>query len=306
MSSSLPVVPEDYGLQCIAHYLDGLSPSATEGRRAKALELYWEGTELEANNDISGAIRLYRGSYKLWPELDSISQGGLPCAVREEVLPFRSRLGCRILDYVDLRAARDSEVIRSNSLLTPEDINTVNDLLEYIHSVESPYENNSQNSTHICKICTFMNNPPLLLFELRAKSILDKLVDFAHQAYINSTWTEGCLHNVEHGGGGFGALSIRVIEHWNYEVGGGLIDPFHYDENSILTVVALLSDEKEFGGGKFRTHESSGIHQEHPMKQGDVICFVSHKYHNISLVTFGRRRSLVIEMWQGSKSDGGR
>ena len=307
MTSFRAAVPEDYGLQCIAEHLDSLSSSTTtKSKRVEALKLYWQGAELEANNDISGAIRFYRSSYKLWPELDSISQGGLPCAVRKEALPFRANLPCSLLNYINLDAARDSEVMRSNSLLTNEDIDAVNSLLEYIHGIESPLANNSQNATHIRKTCTFMNNPPHFLFELNASSVLKKLLNFGHDAYLNSSWTDGCLNDFEFGGGGFDALSIRVIEHWCYKIGGGLTDPMHYDENSIITIVALLSDELEFEGGEFRTHESSGAHQKHDMKKGDAISFVSHKYHNVSTVTSGSRRSLVIEMWQGSKSDGGR
>ena len=41
--------------------------------------------------------------------------------------------------------------------------------------------------------------------------------------------------------GGLSSLSIRVMEYWEYDIGGGLIDPFHYDVDSVLTLVALLS-----------------------------------------------------------------
>ena len=160
MTSFRAAVPEDYGLQCIAEYLDTLFLSATtttkKSKRVEALTLYWQGTELEANNDINGAIKLYKRSYRLWPELDSISQGGLPCAVRAEALPFRKNLPCSLIDYIDLNAARDSEVIKSNSLLTLEDINIVNNLLEHIHTIESPLMNNSQNATHVSKTCIFI------------------------------------------------------------------------------------------------------------------------------------------------------
>jgi predicted 2-oxoglutarate/Fe(II)-dependent dioxygenase YbiX len=101
-------------------------------------------------------------------------------------------------------------------------------------------------------------------------------------------------------------LSVRVVEHWQYEIGGGLTDPKHYDENSVLTLVTLLSDEKDLTGGVFRTLEADGTHLEHPMKRGDAICFVSHKYHNVTPVTRGSRTSLVIELWQGTNSEGGR
>jgi hypothetical protein len=101
-------------------------------------------------------------------------------------------------------------------------------------------------------------------------------------------------------------LSIRVAEHWEYSVGGGLVDPLHYDVDSVLTIVALLSDETTFEGGTFRTYEADDSQLEHPMAQGDVICFVSHKYHNVVPVTKGTRCSFVMELWQGGLGHVGR
>lgn len=102
------------------------------------------------------------------------------------------------------------------------------------------------------------------------------------------------------------SLSIRVVEHWHYDVGGGLVDNYHYDTDSVITIVALLSDASDFDGGTFRTFEHDGTHLEHPMLQGDVICFLSHKYHNIVALTRGIRRSMVVELWQGGIGHDGR
>jgi hypothetical protein len=125
--------------------------------------------------------------------------------------------------------------------------------------------------------------------------------------------------------GGMVALSVRVVELWEYDVGGGLVDRFHNDVDSVVTLVALLSDSSEFEGGVFRTYdpaggnhggngdggvqgdrEGDGMHTRHPMEQGDVICFVSHKYHNITPVISGQRRSLVFELWMGDTEHRGR
>lgn len=97
-----------------------------------------------------------------------------------------------------------------------------------------------------------------------------------------------------------------MIEHWEYEVGSGLFDLWHYDVNSVLTLVALLSPTSEFDGGSFQTNESDGQILVHPMQQGDVICFVSHKYHSVSAITRGLRRTLVMELWQGGTGHQGR
>jgi hypothetical protein len=94
---------------------------------------------------------------------------------------------------------------------------------------------------------------------------------------------------------GVAELSVRVVEHWEYTPGGKLDDPWHYDIGSVVTVVVLLNDD--FEGGVFRTHEFDGVMLEHPMRAGDAVCFVSHKYHNVTEVTAGTRHSLVMELW---------
>jgi predicted 2-oxoglutarate/Fe(II)-dependent dioxygenase YbiX len=97
-----------------------------------------------------------------------------------------------------------------------------------------------------------------------------------------------------------------VVEHWRYRAGGGLVDDLHYDVDSIITIVACLSDDPELEGGVFRTFESSGEMLDHPMARGDVICLLSHKYHNVTTVTQGIRKSMVVEMWQGGSQHTGR
>ena len=93
----------------------------------------------------------------------------------------------------------------------------------------------------------------------------------------------------------------------------------------------------ETQGGVFQTHETDGSMMQHLMEPGsrwslivqvsfaligcmrwcgeyspktftsayvgDCVCFVSHKYHNVTPVTAGSRRSFVIEMWQGSNTE---
>ena len=132
------------------------------------------------------------------------------------------------------------------------------------------------------------------------------MLDFGRTAWADAGWggEAGPLRAVA---GGLDSLSIRVVEHWEYGVGGGLVDERHHDVDSVVTLVALLADpERQFDGGVFRTFEPGGVHLEHAMGLGDVIAFVSHKYHNVTPVTRGARRSLVIELWQGGESHAGR
>ena len=85
-----------------------------------------------------------------------------------------------------------------------------------------------------------------------------------------------------------------------------MIDDFHYDVDSVITIVALLNESGDYDGGDFRTYECDSSHSVHAMEKGDAVCFVSHKYHNITAVTRGFRKSLVVELWQGGVGHCGR
>jgi hypothetical protein len=204
---------------------------------------------------------------------------------------------------VDVAHARDSIVVRAPGLLNQTDLDKIEKLRKKIAALESPTANNPQNANHRFKVCTFLNKPPARLAETDLGDVLDKLRGFATRAWAEGKWsgdseTPGPIHSCDVD---VASLSTRVVEHWHYEVGGGLEDPFHYDIDSVLTLVACLSDEKQLEGGVFRTNEAGGSQLEHPLAQGDTVCFISHKYHNVTPVTKGIRKSLVVELWQGGK-----
>jgi hypothetical protein len=291
---------DDFGLSRIAKYFG----------KVEALRIYWEGTAKESEGDVDGAISSYKCAFRMWPALDSITQGGLPRGVREQVLAagICQRLGIRLLDAIEISTARASSVIKAYSLLSPSELESIESVRRSVMMDNNEYSlvNNPQNVTHKFKAATFLNNPPLYAMCKQAPGILGKLIRFAMRAWDEGDWSgtsdsPGPLRAVT---GGVPSLSIRVIEHWEYSVGGSLIDPYHYDIDSIVTIVVLLSDD--FEGGVFRTYESDGSHLEHPMQEGDSICFVSHKYHNITPITRGIRKSLVIELWQGGCGHMGR
>ena len=100
---------------------------------------------------------------------------------------------------------------------------------------------------------------------------------------------------------GVRGLHIRVVERWRYEVGGGLDDDLHYDNGSTLTLVCPLNHD--FEGGEFRTFEPNDEHLTHSAGRGDVFCFLSHKYHNVTRVRAGTRYSMVMELWQRGAAD---
>eukprot|EP00928_Gymnodinium_smaydae_P098138 TRINITY_DN9052_c0_g1_i2.p1 TRINITY_DN9052_c0_g1~~TRINITY_DN9052_c0_g1_i2.p1 ORF type:complete len:416 (+),score=69.87 TRINITY_DN9052_c0_g1_i2:122-1369(+) len=93
---------------------------------------------------------------------------------------------------------------------------------------------------------------------------------------------------------------VRVAEFWEYEVGGGLVEDYHFDGGSVITIVCLANSASDFTGGAFRTFECDGTHLEHKLDCGDVLCLLSHKYHNVAPVLSGQRHTLVLELWQDS------
>ena len=52
-------------------------------------------------------------------------------------------------------------------------------------------------------------------------------------------------------------------------------------------------------GGQLYTPEADGSECVPEFRLGDMCLFVSHKYHNVKPVTSGRRRVLVVELWEG-------
>jgi hypothetical protein len=315
--TSTCTVPDDYGLSKIAEHL-GTS-------QAVAVALYWQGAAAEQTGDISGAMSLYQKAYRIWPALDSIYEAGLPRDVRQEA-EAANFYSCDLLGVVPVADAQASQVMYAPALLNASDLRDIGAVRKDMTATETPLINNPQNSTHEKKVCTFLNNPESWAMRKHAPHVLRKMIRFARQAWQEANWsgdadTPGPLYAIStsttsstgsHTENGEGLLnlppplSIRVAEHWEYSVGGGLVDPLHYDVDSVLTIVALLSDENTFQGGTFRTLEQNDSQLEHPMAQGDVICFISHKYHNVVPVTKGIRCSFVMELWQGGLGHMGR
>mmetsp|Transcript_16968 Transcript_16968/g.41122 ORF Transcript_16968/g.41122 Transcript_16968/m.41122 type:complete len:154 (-) Transcript_16968:155-616(-) len=90
---------------------------------------------------------------------------------------------------------------------------------------------------------------------------------------------------------------VRTVELHHYGPGGGLTTPGHRDTGSELTISVLLSDSQQVQGGDFVTYTPSGQPVAHRMDRGDAILFNSMSLHNISTVTAGIRKSLVVELW---------
>lgn len=245
--------------------------------------------------------------------------------------------------FVDVALAHRTRVVRRPGVLSADDVARVLDVTRRVQDgcEDQSVFNNPQNAQHAQaqKTCTFLQPSGDLddPFSELAPEVLRKLLNFADAAWREEGWSRSggalaalaappapmCDMFCE---GGVVSLQVRIIEHWEYSVGGHLSDPKHYDGGSILTIVVALNSG--FDGGLFTTNEliqlsaeqveaptagsSSGgakeaaggngrgegeYQLEHPLSVGDGVVFVSHKYHSIQPVLSGVRRSLVIELW---------
>ena len=288
-------VPADYGLASIAAFL-GEDQSA-------ALQHARDAAAAEASGDVAVAIKLYNAAYRGWPGLDSVISGGLPKGARADAAA--AGYCGPLLTVVDVGKARASRVVAGRRWFGAADVAALGAVRDAVLSTTSEDDNNPQNARHHCKKACMMNDPPRFALQALEPRLLGTVLRFAARAWEEGGWGEpgGPL---EHVVGGLGSLSVRVVEYWEYEVGGSLIDDFHYDVDSIVTIVVLLSAAGDFEGGEFRTCEPDGSHQVHAMDQGDIIAFCSHKYHNVTEVRRGGRRSLVTELWEGGVGHTGR
>ena len=95
-------------------------------------------------------------------------------------------------------------------------------------------------------------------------------------------------------------LSVRCIEAHTYTRGGGLLEQGHIDQGSSLSLSVLLTEPSE--GGHFVTTGADGT-VTHALSRGDGVLFRSDAIHNVTTVTDGVRRSLVIELWDGAPTE---
>jgi hypothetical protein len=135
----------------------------------------------------------------------------------------------------------------------------------------------------------------------RDPTLVDKLRD-AMLAVDADNWkfVEGC--------GGSSRVSVRLLEYHFYETGGDLTVGFtrHYDGGSLMTMVVLLSEPGiDFDGGVLSVSDASSwqfgsneCYVDVPLRNaGDAVVFPSHKYHNVSSITRGKRNVAVMEIW---------
>lgn len=94
-------------------------------------------------------------------------------------------------------------------------------------------------------------------------------------------------------------LGMRCAEYHTVHTSGGLPKKTHYDAGSLITMDLMLSHTDDFEGGAFSTLEQDNTLLNHQFERGDLLVFLSHKFHSVSPVTQGTRQVLVCELWEG-------
>jgi len=122
-------------------------------------------------------------------------------------------------------------------------------------------------------------------------SIYEKLVAAARQADAAHGWN---VLDAERQ-----SLAMRCAEYHTVHTAGGLPIKKHYDYGSLVTMDIMLSPTSDFEGGVFSTLEEDGELRPHTFERGDLLLFLSHKYHCVQPVTSGTRQVLVCELWEG-------
>jgi hypothetical protein len=106
-------------------------------------------------------------------------------------------------------------------------------------------------------------------------------------------------------GGGWGisrgrSITPRSIEYHAYGAGGAVDAETHRDTGSALTMSVLL--EKPTEGGDLVATENGRLATFETLRRGDAVVFPSEKRHGVTPRgegAVGRRRSIVVELWEG-------
>eukprot|EP00928_Gymnodinium_smaydae_P093340 TRINITY_DN77473_c0_g1_i1.p1 TRINITY_DN77473_c0_g1~~TRINITY_DN77473_c0_g1_i1.p1 ORF type:complete len:213 (+),score=27.28 TRINITY_DN77473_c0_g1_i1:62-640(+) len=137
-----------------------------------------------------------------------------------------------VQNYIDPKVAQSTKVVRFPNLLSDADLEEVLRYHAVALSAADPMEANPQNKEHKRKRCTFLHGATAPNGGLlgQAPRVLAKMVRAALSAKEIGGWGSrpntagseqlgGPLADID-----FRRLSIRVVELWEYEPGGGLVD----------------------------------------------------------------------------------
>ena len=180
-----------------------------------------------------------------------------------------------------------------HEVLTRDEIASLDALYQTIRAEEAQVAGNSEFFQHP-NLCGTRNGKHVTAYLHCANRIDNELPELLNKVVkrMQDSDSWGLLS---------GKHNLRVCEYHEYFEGGSLCDPMHCDGGSLLTISVMLAAPTEFTGGEFTMLEEDDTISEYNLQQGDGILFVSEKYHSVEVVESGKRRSFVIELWDGPR-----
>lgn len=215
----------------------------------------------------------------------------LPLALNPfaQLVSPRAKLSDRIFspNLPATNLAQKTAVCRIKKFLTDDDINAIHSAAATARDLGSKVASRSNGLQDDSWLTVFLNHrlPELL------PDIHERLIAAAKDADDRSNWR--VLTPDRH------QISLRCAEYHTVRTSGGLPMNKHYDAGSLVTMDLMLSDASSFEGGTFQTLEADGTLLPHSFERGDLLIFLSHKFHSVSPVTQGTRQVLVMELWEG-------
>ena len=177
---------------------------------------------------------------------------------------------------MNTKSAQKLSACIKRNVLNQKDIDLIHAIGQEKYEIDQKTRGNELNADG--HSVTFLQQNRV--FEKQAPKLLKKITDIMKEC-DNEHWKliESEIEEKEN-------VNYRVIEYHRYIKGGGLLRKDHFDGGSIMTCVLMLSDpEKDFEGGQLMTWECDHTFKMYSVKQEDMLCFPSHKYHSVSTVT---------------------
>lgn len=186
------------------------------------------------------------------------------------------------------KKAQQTSVCRVEKFLSDSEIDAIHAAAEKAPGLGSKQVSRSNGLEDDSWRTVFMNHRLASLLP----DVTDRLLAAAKEADASMGWNVLDQDRQQ--------VSLRCAEYHTVQAAGGLPQPKHFDAGSLITMDLMLSDPSSgFEGGTFQTLERDGSLLQHTFERGDLLLFVSHKYHSVSPVTSGTRQVLVMELWEG-------
>ncbi|GAB5363945.1 hypothetical protein AAMO2058_000926800 [Amorphochlora amoebiformis] len=201
---------------------------------------------------------------------------------------FSQSLRAAVVNYKEILSAEERDSIRRLKAIIDQ---TVDPEVRAFGATENKIDVKGHNCTYLNR--DFLTEMPEIFERLQnlAKNAIPKPYRVLTIKLDEESLSEYILTRVD------SELNIETIKSATLRMCKSILSILHSDTGSVITIVAMLSDEKEYNGGILQTRDlHCGIHS-HPMRLGDAHIYRSQQTHRVLPVSAGIRQVLVVEFW---------